>query len=98
MTAPFWPTGYDMEVIRRFSPWLLVDLAARLIALALAELAALWLARLPVGLVVLALVVVAVLVSVAAVSVAAVAWSAPAGADSMMTGPPCRARGAPLRS
>lgn len=92
MTARVWPTGFDLEVIRRFSPWLLADLAARLIALALAELAALWLARLPIGLVVLvlALVVVPVLASVAAV-----VWSAPAGADSMTTGPPWRAREAP---
>jgi len=89
MTA-VWPDAFDVDVLRRFCPWMLAELAARIIALAVAGLlAALGPAR-PVGLVVLALVVVPVLAAVSAV-----AWSAPFGADSMMTGPPWRAREAP---
>lgn len=82
--APFWPTGYDLAVIRRFCPWMLAELAARIIALVAAGLLAV-LRPGPVVLVVLALVVVPVL----AAELVAV-WSAPFGADSMMTGPPCR--------
>jgi len=78
-------TGYDVAVLRRYCPWMLAELAARLFALAVAGLLAALIPARPVVLVVLALVVVPVLAAVAAV-----AWSAPFGADSMMTGPPCR--------
>jgi hypothetical protein len=87
MTIMRWPDDYTAAVVRKYSPGMLADLAAWLISLA-ARLAD-------------ALMRPAVLAAVpqvprpaAAVAFARgprVVWSAPAGADSMTTGPPGRA-------
>jgi hypothetical protein len=87
--AGLWPDDYTAAVVRKFSPGMLAELAAWIIATAVAGLLAA-LRSAPVVLVVLALVVVSMLAELVAV-----VWSAPAGADSMTTGPPGRAREAP---
>ena len=86
--ARLWPDPYAAAVLRKFCPGMLAELAAWLLALAarladvLAPIAAVPIVRF-------------LTAAVAVPDGPAVAWSAPAGADSMMTGPPCRAREAP---
>jgi hypothetical protein len=86
--ARLWPDDYAAAVLRKFCPGALAELAALILALAarmvsaLTELAAVPIAR-PVAAVVFP-------------AGPAVVWSAPSGADSMTTGPPCMARGSPL--
>jgi hypothetical protein len=86
--ARLWPDPYTASVVRRYSPGMLAELAAWMLAFA-ARMAAVLAPIVPVPLVRY------LTVAVAVPDGPAVAWSAPAGADSMMTGPPCPPREAP---
>jgi hypothetical protein len=85
--AALWPDPYGASVLRKYSPGFLAELAAWILALA-ARLAD---AFVPV-MVTPAPAVVCLTAAVAIPDGPAVVWSAPAGADSMRTGPPCLAR------
>jgi hypothetical protein len=86
--ARLWPDPYTAAVVRKYSPGMLAELAAWMLTFA-ARLAD----------VLVPIVAVPIVRFLTAVVVTpdgpAVAWSAPAGADSMTTGPPCAPREAP---
>jgi hypothetical protein len=83
-----WPDDSTASVLRKYSPGFLADLAAWLLSVA-GRLAA---TLTPFAAVPIARTAVAVPVPPGPV----VVWSAPAGADSMTTGPPRTARETPL--
>ncbi|MGI8446965.1 MAG: hypothetical protein ACR2MP_07255 [Streptosporangiaceae bacterium] len=85
-----WPDDYTASLLRKFCPGMLAELAAWLLSVA---------GRLAAALTPFAAVPIVPTAAAVAVPIGpAVVWSAPAGADSMRTGPPRVDRETPIRS